>query len=196
MNPRDTEARTHDRETADLVRRVGQGDEEAFSRLYDLYASLLFSLAWRMLGQQAEAEDALQEVMLQVWRKASSYDPAKASARTWLIILARSRCLDRLRRRGVVSRRELPLTQEAPDPPEDRVMAAGEMEQEELRLSVRRALESLPEPQRKALEAAYFDGLTQAEISASTGEPLGTVKTRMRLGMLKLAELLRGKEES
>lgn len=196
MNPRGAETRNHDREAAELVRRVGQGDEEAFSRLYDLYSPLLFSLAWRMLGQQAEAEDALQEVMLHVWRKASSYDPTKASARTWLIILARSRCLDRLRRRGVVSRRELPMTQEAFDPPEDRVMAMGEMEQEELRLRVRAALKSLPEPQRRALEAAYFDDLTQAEISARTGEPLGTVKTRMRLGMLKLAELLRGEEKS
>lgn len=160
------------------------------SDVYDLHAPLLYSLACRMLGDETEAADALQEVLLQAWRKSSSYDPAKGSLRTWLVVLTRSRCLDRLRRRAVRRGRETSLPDDA-EPADDRPLAPQELEDAERRLAVRAALAQLPEPQRKAVEAAFYDGMTQMEIATATGEPLGTVKTRVRLGMRKLAELLK-----
>jgi RNA polymerase sigma-70 factor (ECF subfamily) len=196
MNPDGGAARNTDEgpaaeEAAGLVRRIAEErDEESFSRLYDLYAPLLFGLACRMLGRESDAQDALQEVFLQVWRKAADFDARKGSARTWLIVLTRSRCLDRLRRKGRREGHELPLRESGAEPAEAAVGSRA-LELTEVGVVVRQALAELPEPQRRSIEASYFDGLSQSEISSKTGEPLGTVKTRMRLGMLKLMELLK-----
>ncbi|MBI5240374.1 MAG: sigma-70 family RNA polymerase sigma factor [Elusimicrobia bacterium] len=177
-------------EAAGLLRRIaGERDPEAFARLYDLHAPLLFGLVIRILANRGDAEDVLQEVFLQVWDKAADFDAERGSARTWLVVLARSRCLDRLRRKGRREGRELPLREGGAEPAEAPVGTGG-LELSEAGRAVRQALAALPEPQRRAIAASYFDGLSQSEISRQTGEPLGTVKTRMRLGMLKLMELL------
>jgi RNA polymerase sigma-70 factor (ECF subfamily) len=197
MNPKSDDARKSDegilaeQDALLIARIVDESDEGAFSQLYDRHAPLLFGLACRILGRENEAEEALQEAMLQLWRKAGNYDAGKGSVRAWLVVVTRSRCLDRLRRRSVVTRREIQMPENAPEPADDALMAPEEMEQAETRAAVQRALGSLPEAQRKALEAAFFEGMTQTEISARFGEPLGTVKTRMRLGMIKLMEQLK-----
>ncbi len=174
-----------------LARVVRTRDEYAFSRLYDLQSPLLFALACRMLGAEEDAQEVVQEVMLKMWREAGRYDPARGSVRAWSVTMTRSRCLDRLRRRGVVRRHETQPLSDAPEPADDAPMAVEEMVRAETGAAVRRALGALPEEQRRALEASFFDGLSQSQISAASGEPLGTVKTRMRLGMRKLAELLK-----
>jgi RNA polymerase sigma-70 factor (ECF subfamily) len=176
---------------AALVARMARGDEDAFSLLYDLHAPLLYGLACRIMGREQDAEEALQDAMLQAWRTAGKYDESKGSVRTWLVMMTRSRCLDRLRRRGTVSRREAPMPEGAAEPADDSLMAPEEMQQAETKAAVVAALAALPEAQRKVLDAAFYEGMTQAEIAERTGEPLGTVKTRMRLGMLKLMELLK-----
>ena len=177
-----------------LLRRLAQGDEQAFSRLYDLNSPLMFAVACRMLGS-SEAEDALQETFLQVWNKAADFDPMRGSARAWLVLLTRSRCLDRLRRIGTRRKTEGPAHADedgvAQEPADDRPMASEEFERAEENAAVRAAIQSLPEPQRRALELAYFEGMSQTQIAAATGEPLGTVKTRMRLAMLKLIEIFK-----
>jgi RNA polymerase sigma-70 factor (ECF subfamily) len=170
---------------------VRDADESAFSKLYDRHAPLLYGLACRMLGRKSEAEEILQEAMLQFWNKAADYDAKKGSLRAWLVVLTRSRCLDRMRRRSVVQRNEVQMPENVLEPVDDALMAPEEMEQAEARVAVQNALNALPAAQRKVLESAYFEGMSQSEISARTGEPLGTVKTRMRLGMIKLMELLK-----
>ena len=197
MNPKSGDARKSNEgiatgEDSFLVDRiVRDGDESAFSKLYDRHAPLLFGLACRMLGRKDAAEEVLQEAMLQFWNKAADYDARKGSLRAWLVVLTRSRCLDRMRRRSVVNRSEVQMSENVPEPVDDALMAPEEMEQAEARAAVQNALGALPAPQREALEAAFFEGMTQTDISARTGEPLGTVKTRMRLGMIKLMDLLR-----
>ena len=179
-------------EEVDCLARIARlRDEQAFSRLYDLQSPLLFGLACRILARKDEAEEVLQEIMLKVWHEAGRYDAARGSARAWLIMMTRSRCLDRLRRRSTALRRESPAPQSLEQTPDDSLMAVEEMSRAEERVAVRQALDSLPEAQRRALEAAFFDGLTHAEIAVKTGDPLGTVKTRIRLGMLKLTETLK-----
>ena len=185
MRPEREESQTPD---ADLVRAVARGDEHAYASLYDRYASILLGLLIRILHSRAEAEDVLQEVFLQVWQRAANFDETRGRAFTWLVTLARSRAIDRLRslasrdRVAEESAREVP-TEEASDAVADAMRA----EQSEI---VSRALAELPEEQRRAISLAYFDGLTQTEIADRTGEPLGTVKTRTRAGLKKLRDLL------
>ncbi len=179
-------------EEADCLSRVARArDESAFSRLYDLQSPLLFSLACRMLGSEEDAQEVVQEVMLKMWREAGRYDPARGSVRAWSVTMTRSRCLDRLRSRAVLRRHESQPAADSPEPADDAPMAVEDMLRAETQAVVRRALSALPDEQRRALEASFFDGLSQSQIAAETGEPLGTVKTRVRLGMRKLAELLK-----
>ncbi len=166
--------------TEALLQRLTGGDPGALGEFYDLYAGLVNGLALRILRNPAEAEDVVQEVFVQVWRQAERYDPGRGSAEAWLCTIARSRSLDRLRRRA--SRRE--------ESGDALPMGASERPRPEEVLAVRKALEALSSDQRSALELAYYEGLTQTEIAARLGQPLGTVKTRIRTAMIRLREVL------
>ena len=172
----------------DLLRAISQGDESALAALYDRYRLILFSLILRILHDRQEAEDVLQEAFLQVWRRAADFDQARGRAFTWLVTIARSRALDRLRMLSSRSRLVDPEAEPRADEFSDTGAEIVKSEQGEI---VRRALRELPEEQRRPLLLAYFEGLTQAEIAERLGDPLGTVKTRMRSGLSKLRELLR-----
>jgi len=172
----------------DLLQAVSRGDESALAALYDRYRLILFGLILRILHDRHEAEDVLQEAFLQVWRRANDFDPARGRAFTWLVTIARSRALDRLRMLGSRSRFIDADEQAGSDEVLD---TARELVRSETGEIVRRALRELPDEQRRTLLLAYFEGLTQAEIAERLGHPLGTVKTRMRSGLIKLRELLR-----
>lgn len=189
MNPERERPRIQD-EGAQLLKLCALRDEEAFSRLYDLYAGLLYGLACRMLGASQDAEDAVQDAFLQAWNQSRAFDSGKGSARAWLALLLRSRCLDRLRRRTTRNGYETAAAAESPTQ-EDGVMSALEWEQARLRGAVKEALDELPPLQRQVVEEAFYEGLSHGEIAAKTGEPLGTVKTRMRLAARKLTDRLK-----
>jgi RNA polymerase sigma-70 factor (ECF subfamily) len=174
----------------DLLRAIARGEEAALAAVYDRYRLILFGLILRILHDREEAEDCLQEVFLQVWRRACDFDSARGRAFTWLVTIARSRALDRLRAAGSRLRLATEAAQAAPAEAGD---SAREAVRSEEGAVVREALAKLPDEQRRPLLLAYFEGLTQTEIAARLGDPLGTVKTRMRSGMIKLRELLHGK---
>ncbi len=180
-----------------LIRRMCDADETALGALYDRWTRSLYSLVFHLLKDADEAEDVVEETFWQAWRKASSYEPSRGAVSTWLLTIGRRRALDRLRAKG--RRREEPLTREdgvvadMPAPGLDPSMAA---EGSERRMHVLAALRELPEEQREVLELGYFQGLSQTEIAEATGQPLGTVKTRMRLAMQKLKEPLSMYRES
>jgi len=177
-----------------LLARVVKGDHQAFSQLYDQSSTLLYSLALRILGNREEAVELLQEVYLEVWRKVARYDVGRGTPIAWLITLTRSRAIDRLRARGphVRHRTGEPLDGAAVNQVADRRPGPGEAhEDQELRNLIRGALASLPQAQQQAIELAYYEGLSHMEIADRLNQPLGTVKTRIKLGMTKLRELLR-----
>ncbi|HSC27744.1 MAG TPA: sigma-70 family RNA polymerase sigma factor [Vicinamibacterales bacterium] len=177
---------------AACVARVADGDGAAIAALYDAHARAVYSLALRIVGDEADAEDVLQEVFAQAWRQAQRYDPARGTAAAWLLNMARSRAIDRLRARRAR--------------PDSRATAAADALDLELPAAVvdpgdalatsrdaarvRTALEALPLLQRLPIELAYFEGLTQSQIAERLEEPLGTIKTRIRLGLLKLRDVL------
>jgi RNA polymerase sigma-70 factor (ECF subfamily) len=162
-----------------LIRRLVAGDHQALGDLYDKYAGLVNALALRVLRDASEAEDVVQEVFVQVWRQAARFDPARGSTEAWLCTIARTRALDRLRRR--TARREEPGSE---------LPTATEAPRNEEALAVRKALDGLSADQRRALELAYYEGLTQSEIATRLGQPLGTIKTRIRTAMIRLRETL------
>jgi RNA polymerase sigma-70 factor, ECF subfamily len=171
-----------------LLRQMVSGDGEAFRRFYDRYASLVYTFAFRLLGSRSDAEDLLQEVFLQVWRQAQSYSPERGSPEAWLITMTRSRAIDKLRS---LRRRDIsPLSPDQPPRLEGGTAVEPPTQASEARLTVQGVLTKLPEAQRTVLELAYFDGLTQSEIAARLGEPLGTVKTRIRAGLERLRGFL------
>jgi RNA polymerase sigma-70 factor (ECF subfamily) len=165
--------------SAALLVRLTSGDTLALGEVYDRYAGLVNGLALRILRDRAEAEDVVQEVFVQIWRQAGRFDPARGTPEAWICTMARTRALDRLRRRA--SRREEP-SESAP--------GATEAPRTEQALAVRKALDSLSPDQRRALELAYYEGLTQTEIAARLEEPLGTIKTRIRTAMIRLRDVL------
>jgi RNA polymerase sigma-70 factor, ECF subfamily len=177
----------------ELLRAVASHDEAALAQLYDRYRVILFGLLMRILNNREEAEDVLQEVFLQVWRRAADFDENRGRPFTWLVTLARSRGIDRLR---TLAARERVAVAGARDESEAVSDAATDAFRSEQRGLVTNALAQLPDEQQRPLMLAYFDGLTQTEIAARLGAPLGTVKTRMRTGMMKLREMLAGKDES
>ena len=147
----------------------------------------------RILNRREEAEDVLQEVFLQVWRQAGDFDERRGRAFTWLVTLTRSRAVDRLRQLGSRERLALSVNKFVSDVPSNPARDAFRSEQRQI---VAGALSELSEEQRRALTLAYFEGLTQSEIAARLRSPLGTVKTRMRAGMIRLRELLSQRFES
>ena len=177
----------------ELLKAIAAKDETALGSLYDRYRVILFGLLMRILNNREEAEDVLQEVFLQVWRKAADFDQTRGRPFTWLVTLARSRGIDRLR---TLAARERLAEAGARQTSEEISDAATDAFKSEQRSLVTDALAQLPDEQKRPIMLAYFDGLTQSEIAIRLGAPLGTVKTRMRTGLMKLRELLAGKDES
>lgn len=174
-----------------LIARIATGDRDAFSRFYDLAAPLAFGLIRRVLRDPEAAAEVLQEVFWQVWKEAPQYDPKRGSPEAWLVMRAKTRAIDRLRSMRRRDRTFVASVDEAVTRAED---APGEnpAARAEDRGLVQTALAQLPEPQRRVIEMAFFDGLTQSEIATKLGEPLGTVKTRARLGLERLRGALGG----
>lgn len=180
-------------ESSTLLPAVARGDLDAFERLYDRHSSTLYALLLRILANPDDAQEVLQETFVKAWTNAKMFDAVRGSDVAWLISIARSRGIDRLRSRKIRGDREDDAGRELSTGlgfVEKRTGADDAIESEE-RMAVRGALAELPEPQRVALALAYFEGLSQSEISAKLGEPLGTIKTRMQLGMKKLRERLK-----
>ncbi len=179
-------------EDAELVAALAANEVTALEQLYDRYSALVFSIALRVLHDHSLAEDVTQEVFLRLWRQPASFDPQRGRFISWVSSVARNRALDELRkltrRRGAEDQTEevvldLPDESRGEDPQEEAILG-------EERVRVRAALAELPPAQRQVIELAYFSGLTQVEIADRTGDPLGTIKTRVRLGMRKLREAL------
>ncbi len=177
---------------ADLFRLIAKGDRRAFGQLYDRSSAVLFTLSLKMLGDREEAEDLLQEVYTEVWRKSVRYDERRGSPMAWLITLTRSRGIDRIRARASRGHGITESIEDAPiadtqghDPtPFDKQADA------EVRAFVIRALAELPAAQRQVLELSYYEGLSHSEIAERLKEPVGTIKTRIKLGMSKLKTAL------
>ena len=178
-----------------LIQRIASGDERAVAELYDRYGSVLYAVGYRILGERADAEEVVMETFAQVWREASRFEAERGSVPAWLTMMARSRALDQVRSRD---RRERLATSAAREE-DSRAPAMGawgndptrEAEQNERRQRVVEAMASLSSVQREAIELAYYEGLSQSEIAERLQEPLGTIKTRVRLGMMKLRDALR-----
>ena len=177
---------------ATLLPSIAQGSVSAFEELYDRYASTVYALLLRILANADDAQEVLQETFVKAWTSAKMFDSVRGSEVAWLISIARSRGIDRLRSRKIRNEREDEAGREISVRSsfvESTTGADMAIQSQECK-AVRSALMELPEPQRVALELAYFEGLSQSEIAARLGEPLGTIKTRMQLGMKKLRERL------
>jgi len=170
---------------AALIQKIVQRDESALAALYDRYASLLSSLLNRILRDTQASEEILQDVFYQLWRNAAQFDPARGSLPGWLAVIARNRAISRLRRHNPSEGDELLETT---------VIVPANLEnalaQQQLLGRVKGALENLSSEQRAAIELAYFEGLTHSEIASKTGDPLGTVKTRIRSAVESLKRKL------
>jgi RNA polymerase sigma-70 factor (ECF subfamily) len=175
----------------DLMQLVRRGRADAFEVVYERHATVAYSLAHRMTGTRPQAEDVVQEAFLSIWRSGARYDRARGSVRTWILGIVHHRAVDQLRRSSVHDRRRAGdegLSERLPAGERTDVEAARREEARE----VRDALVTLPDDQRRVVELAYFGGFTHSEIATMLGEPLGTVKGRMRLGLGKLRASLGG----
>jgi RNA polymerase sigma-70 factor (ECF subfamily) len=173
-----------------LIARIKGRDADALAELYDRYSSRLMGLAKRIVGDTGEAEEVLQELFLWVWRSAASFDASRGSVVAWLLVATRSRAIDRVRARRPAVRAGLRSVDAVPDAAGPQDVEADSADRQWERLC-RSAISELPEDQRRTLELAYFEGLTHQEIAEQTGTPLGTVKTRVRLGLMKLRDRVR-----
>ena len=158
---------------------VKSGDQRAMAELYDRYSSVVYAVALRVLGDTMAAEDVLQEVFLQLWRNPGAFDAARGSLGAWLAVISRNRAIDALRKRKPETDIEDVIVSVEPD-------LASEADRSRAAEKVRGALGAMPPAQRSALEMAYFQGLSHSEIASKTGEPLGTIKTRIRAGLMTL----------
>ena len=170
-------------EDADLLSRLQSGDEQAMASLYDRYSKIVYSVALRVLRDPASAEDVLQEIFMQIWRNPDSFIATRGSLGGWLAVVTRNRSIDALRRKRPT------------DSVDDVVLAspcnlANEAERNVMMEKARSVMLKLPPEQRKTLEMAFFDGLTHAEIAEMTGDPLGTVKTRIRSALISIRKAL------
>ena len=179
------------REQARLLAAMVRGDKSALAQLYDSLGRPLYSLAFRILNDSAEAQDIVQDVFLQIWQKAGTYETSRGSVFGWAATLTRNRAIDRVRMR---KRRTELLAESAPDlqpaPLADDEDSGASLWIKEKARAVRSALGQLAPDQQKAIELAFFSGLTQLQIAAKLNEPLGTIKARIRRGLLKLRETL------
>jgi RNA polymerase sigma-70 factor (ECF subfamily) len=179
-----------DHNDVELLREIGAGDRAAFAQFYDRYSKLLFSIAFKILNDAKEAEDVLQEVFLQIWDKAGQYDSRLGKPVSWAVTLTRNKAIDHIRS----SQRRTKLVEAAATemtaPPEE--PANESVHDRENSALIGSAVAELPAEQRQAIELAFFRGLTQNEISETLKEPLGTIKARIRRGMLKLRDRLEG----
>lgn len=180
---------------AALIAALAAGDQGAAASMFDRYAPLLMSVAFRVTRSHADAEEVVLEALEQAWRQAARYDLSRGTIEAWLLMIVRSRAFDRMRSgqrhaRHLVSIEDHPadVTHEHAD---ESASPADFAEAAEARQIVSQALASLPPAQRESVTLAFYDGLSHSEVAEKLGEPLGTVKTRIRLGMLKLRELLR-----
>jgi RNA polymerase sigma-70 factor (ECF subfamily) len=172
------------------LQRMARGEHAALAACYDVMGPVVFSLAVRMLRDRPAAEDVTQDIFVQVWRQAANYDTTRGSPEAWIMMIARTRILDRLRSRsaGVILKPvgdNLPDAPAAEDWPDDLAISREDA------VNVRKALAELPQDQKHAIELAFFDGLTHVEISEKLSVPLGTIKTRIRLGLMKIRDRLR-----
>jgi RNA polymerase sigma-70 factor (ECF subfamily) len=174
----------------DLLRRIAIGDGDALAGLFDLHSSVALGLLVRILGSRTEAEEVLQEVFLQVWTQADRYDAARSTPRGWLLMLARSRALDRLRRREARRRREELSVEEGAHLSLVQPDGMDRLEAAERQSRVSSALSLLSPEQRHCIELAFYEGLTHTQIAERLKAPLGTVKSRILLGMGKLRQAL------
>ncbi len=174
---------------ADLLRRIDSArDTEAFAAFYDRFAARVYGLLLKLLRNRMDADDVLQETFIQVWDQAGRFDPARSIPEGWLLMLARSRALDRLRKRPTTSILAIPEAGLITEPNERLV-------QEEAAAAVHEGLADLPREQREAIALAFFEGCTHESIAELLGLPLGTVKTRIRLGILRLRERFRARDK-
>lgn len=183
-----------DFEDAELVARIVDGDVESLGAIYDRYQRPVYSLCLRVTHDRGAAEEVMQEVFVRLWKSAASFEPGRGRVSAWLLRIAHNLSLNEVRRRSSrpVIAYEADWEVESggvadADVQDDPAMAAWLTERA---IAIRRALGELPAPQRQAIELAFFDGLTQAEIAAATGDPLGTVKSRIRIGMQRLRDVL------
>ena len=190
-SPQDSrELGTRDQDWAALIGRVAEGDQSALTTLYDATSRLVFGLILRVVVDRSTAEEVLLDVYTQVWRQASTYDIKRGAPLAWLMTIARTRSIDRLRsgKHEHQNRESLDaigeITSSTASPEADSVTA-------ERRQLVRAALDTVSAEQREVIELAYYAGLSHSEIALKLGQPLGTVKTRTRLGMMKLRDMLR-----
>lgn len=187
QSPRAAES-VPDQVTSTLLGQVARGDEAAFGRVYDLMAARVFGLVRRVLRDEAQSEEVFQEVMLEVWRKASRYDAALGGPVAWIMTIAHRRAVDRVRSAQAAADREVQAAQRAVDRPFDDVseQAATRFEQRQ----VRRCLGMLTQVQRESIALAYYQGYTYPEVASLLGVALGTVKTRMRDGLIRLRDCM------
>ncbi|MBV8141669.1 MAG: sigma-70 family RNA polymerase sigma factor [Verrucomicrobia bacterium] len=176
---------------AQLIRRIAEGDPSAFDALYKRFSGSLYCLAYRMMNDAKEAEDVLQEGFTYLWRKAASYDPNRSSPFAWAVMITRNKAIDRLRVRQRLEKiREKATSEESFFQNKDET-SANEPTLRERSAMVRSALQEIPQEQRQALELAFFGGLTHEQIAERLETPLGTIKARIRRGLLRLRDCLK-----
>jgi RNA polymerase sigma-70 factor (ECF subfamily) len=176
---------------ARLINRIAEGDDSSFDMLYERLSGPLYGMAYRMMNDTKEAEDVLQEALTYIWRKAATYDPNRSSPFAWAVMITRNKAIDRLRVRQRLEKLREKVTSEEAFYEDKDVTSANEPTLRERGALVRSALEQIPQEQRQALELSFFGGLTHEQIAERLDTPLGTIKARIRRGLLRLRDCLK-----